>query len=44
MTDPHPPARYRVNGTLANVPVFQAAFAIPEGSPMVAKPRCELWE
>lgn len=44
VVDPHPPARYRVNGTLANVPAFQAAFAIPEGSPMVARPRCERWE
>jgi putative endopeptidase len=44
VVDPHPPARYRVNGTLANVPEFQAAFAIPDGSPMVSQPRCELWE
>ena len=26
-SDPHPPAQYRVNGTLANVPQFVAAFA-----------------
>ena len=42
--DPHPPARYRVNGTLANVPELQAAFAIPAESPMVNHPRCGLWE
>jgi putative endopeptidase len=44
VVDPHPPARYRVNGTLANIPEFQAAFAIPSESPMVAEPRCTLWE
>ena len=44
LLDPHPPARYRVNGTLSNVPEFQAAFGIPEGSPMVNEVRCELWE
>lgn len=42
--DPHPPPRYRVNGTLSNVPEFQAAFAIPAESPMVRQTRCELWE
>jgi putative endopeptidase len=44
VVDPHPPARYRVNGTLANVPELQAAFGIPDASPMVANPRCALWE
>ena len=42
--DPHPPPRYRVNGTLANVPEFHAAFAIPAGSPMMRQDRCGLWE
>jgi putative endopeptidase len=44
LTDPHPPARYRVNGTLSNVPELQAAFAIPPGSPMVNPAPCGLWE
>jgi putative endopeptidase len=44
LLDPHPPARYRVNGTLSNVPELQAAFGIPAGSPMVSQVRCELWE
>ncbi len=41
--DPHPPAKYRVNGTVANMPQFQAAFSVPEGSPMVNKHRCIIW-
>lgn len=42
-TDPHPPARYRVNGSLANMPEFQAAFNIPRSSPMVNVNRCSIW-
>ncbi|MBU6469476.1 MAG: M13 family metallopeptidase [Gammaproteobacteria bacterium] len=42
-TDPHAPARYRVNGTLANLPQFQQAFDVPAGSPMVNKKRCVIW-
>lgn len=41
--DPHPPAKYRVNGTLANMPEFKAAFAVPEGSPMTNQHRCIIW-
>ncbi len=41
--DPHPPAQYRVNGTLANMPQFQKAFAVAAGSPMVNKHRCTIW-
>ncbi|KTC81557.1 M13 family metallopeptidase [Legionella brunensis] len=42
-TDPHPPMIYRVNGTLANMPQFQNAFALLENSPMVNKERCVIW-
>lgn len=42
-TDPHPPMIYRVNGTLANMPQFQAAFAITEPSPMINQNRCVIW-
>lgn len=42
-TDPHPPAQYRVNGSLANIPQFQAAFNIPDNSPMVKQNRCIIW-
>ncbi|MGH8369554.1 MAG: M13 family metallopeptidase, partial [Gammaproteobacteria bacterium] len=42
-TDPHPPAIYRVNGTIANMPQFQKAFNVPDDSPMVNKDRCVIW-
>ncbi|KTD24282.1 MULTISPECIES: M13 family metallopeptidase [Legionella] len=42
-TDPHPPMIYRVNGTLANMPQFQAAFAVPDKSSMVNTTRCVIW-
>lgn len=42
-TDPHPPALYRVNGSLANIPEFQAAYKLPDNSPMVKKDRCIIW-
>jgi putative endopeptidase len=41
--DPHPPAKFRVNGTLANMPQFQEAFAVPDDCPMVNKNRCVVW-
>lgn len=42
-TDPHPPARFRVNGTLANMPEFRKAFDLPESSAMVNAERCVIW-
>ncbi len=41
--DPHAPAKYRVNGTLANMKEFQCAFNIPAGSPMINSKRCVIW-
>ena len=41
--DPHAPAVYRVNGTVANLPQFQEAFHVPAGSPMVNAHRCVIW-
>ncbi len=35
MVDPHPPAMYRVNGTMENMPEFKRAFNIDKNSPMV---------
>ena len=45
VTDPHSPAKQRVNGPLSNLPSFAAAFRCAEGRPMVrpATRRCEVW-
>ncbi|HEV2270231.1 MAG TPA: M13 family metallopeptidase [Steroidobacteraceae bacterium] len=41
--DPHAPPEDRVDGTLVNLPQFQEAFHIPDGSPMVNAHRCVIW-
>ena len=40
--DPHPPARYRVNGTLSDMPAFAKAFGC-EAGPMIAAKGCQVW-
>jgi endothelin-converting enzyme/putative endopeptidase len=45
MTDPHSPARYRINGVVVNMPEFEEAFHCKAGQPMV-KPAanvCKVW-
>jgi putative endopeptidase len=44
-TDPHSPAHFRVNGPLSDLPEFQQAFNISNGSPMVrpADKRVNIW-
>src|SRR6266487_2421986 len=44
-TDPHSPAQFRVNGPLSDLPEFQQAFNIPDGSPMArpADKRVNIW-
>jgi predicted metalloendopeptidase len=44
-TDPHSPARFRVNGPLSNLAEFAAAFDVPEGAPMrrPAGERVTIW-
>jgi len=43
--DPHPIAKYRVNGPLSNLPAFQQTFQCKADAAMVrpAKDRCEVW-
>jgi predicted metalloendopeptidase len=43
MTDPHSPGRYRVNGTVQNMPEFQKAYACKAGQPMVSANACRVW-
>jgi putative endopeptidase len=43
ITDPHPPAKYRVNGTLANMPEFKKAFAIKKVTVMANEKPCAIW-
>jgi putative endopeptidase len=42
-TNEHPWDKYRVIGTLSNMPEFQQAFACAATSPMVRKDRCQIW-
>jgi putative endopeptidase len=43
--DPHPLAKYRVNGPLSNMPEFAAAYGCKAGDPMVRPPseQCKIW-
>jgi putative endopeptidase len=43
VTDPHSPAKYRVNGLVVNMPEFERAFACKAGQPMVSANRCRVW-
>jgi endothelin-converting enzyme/putative endopeptidase len=45
ITDPHSPARYRVNGLVVNMPEFGDAFKCKAGSPMIkpADKVCKIW-
>jgi endothelin-converting enzyme/putative endopeptidase len=45
MTDPHSPARYRINGVVVNMPNFVEAFSCKAGQPMVKPPAdvCRVW-
>jgi putative endopeptidase len=41
--DPHSPPRFRVNGSVANLPEFAAAFACAPGTPMNPANKCAVW-
>ncbi|MDD4004711.1 MAG: M13 family metallopeptidase [Elusimicrobiaceae bacterium] len=43
LTDPHSVARYRVNGSVVNMPEFAKAFSCQAGSPMVSPNPCRVW-
>src|SRR5262249_47040807 len=42
-TDPHSPPKFRVNGSLSNLPEFTAAFSCKAGSAMRRKDACDVW-
>jgi putative endopeptidase len=42
-TNPHSPPRFRVNGPLADLPEFSAAFQCKAGSPMRPEKACSVW-
>merc|ERR1712198_128225 len=43
LTDPHAPARFRINGPPANMDKFSADWSCPLGSPMNPVKKCEVW-
>ncbi len=45
LTDPHSPARFRVNGPMSNLPEFYAAFAVKKGDKLYREPknRAKIW-
>ena len=43
LTDPHSPARWRVNGTVQNFDQFGKAFGCTQGQPMAPVNSCRVW-
>jgi putative endopeptidase len=43
MTNPHSPAKYRINGVVVNMPDFADAFSCKKGQPMVSAKVCKVW-
>jgi endothelin-converting enzyme/putative endopeptidase len=43
VTNPHSPAKYRINGVVVNMPEFEAAFSCKSGQPMVSERVCKVW-
>ncbi|MBV8202379.1 MAG: M13 family metallopeptidase [Acidobacteria bacterium] len=43
LTNPHSPGRYRIDGTVVNMPEFQEAFHCRAGTPMAPAKRCRVW-
>jgi endothelin-converting enzyme/putative endopeptidase len=42
-TDTHSSGKYRVNGTVSNMPEFQRAFGCRPDAPMVRQNQCRVW-
>lgn len=42
-TDPHPLARFRVNGPLSNMTNFAKAFGCKSGDAMIRTQQCQIW-
>jgi predicted metalloendopeptidase len=42
-TNPHSPAKFRVNGVVQNMPEFQKAFSCKAGQPMAKANVCRVW-
>jgi putative endopeptidase len=42
-TDPHSPAKFRVDGAIPNMPEFSRAFACKAGDKMYAAKGCRIW-
>ncbi|KIY74398.1 zincin [Cylindrobasidium torrendii FP15055 ss-10] len=45
LTDPHSPARFRVDGTVSNIPEFAEAFKCPKGAKLnpPVEEQCRFW-
>jgi len=41
--DPHSPSKYRVNGTISNMPEFREAYHCTPTAPMVNQNACRVW-
>jgi putative endopeptidase len=41
--DPHSPSKYRVNGTVSNMPEFREAYHCAANAPMVNQNACRVW-
>jgi putative endopeptidase len=41
--DPHSPSKYRVNGTVSNMPQFREAYHCAANAPMVNQNACTVW-
>jgi predicted metalloendopeptidase len=42
-SDPHAPAKLRVNGPLSQLDSFADAFRCPASAPMRRRPACQVW-